>query len=106
MFLADYTRLLLTCPCAPCRAQRRAWELASDEPGERRAEHAAMLSDFDVKLLTMIGSGLTNKEIAARANMAESSVKNKLTWLYQKLGVLDRTQAALRAVALGFVEAR
>jgi DNA-binding NarL/FixJ family response regulator len=52
-------------------------------------------------ILSGLVKGLTNKEIAVRLSLTEGTVKNYVTVLFQKLGVQDRTQAALRARELG-----
>ena len=45
----------------------------------------------------MVGAGLPNKTIARRLGISERTVKAHLTNVYQRLGVTDRTQAALWA---------
>ncbi|MCA1644878.1 MAG: LuxR C-terminal-related transcriptional regulator [Chloroflexi bacterium] len=42
-----------------------------------------------------------NKEIANKLSLAESTVKNRLSVLFEKIGVLDRTQAAIYAITHG-----
>jgi len=59
------------------------------------------LSLREEEILGWITRGLTNKEIAARLNLTEGTVKNYVTTILQKLGVQDRTQAALRAREMG-----
>jgi DNA-binding NarL/FixJ family response regulator len=49
------------------------------------------------EILEMIGDGLQNKTIARRLGISERTVKSHLTNIYQRLGVTDRTQAALWA---------
>jgi DNA-binding NarL/FixJ family response regulator len=49
------------------------------------------------EVLEMIGDGLPNKTIARRLGISERTVKSHLTNLYQRLGVPNRTQAALWA---------
>lgn len=51
----------------------------------------------------MPASGKNNKEIAAAFYIAEGTVKNHVTNIVGKLGVTDRTQAALKARDLGLV---
>ncbi len=61
------------------------------------------LSEREQEVLQLLAQGLTNKEIAQRLYLAEGTVKNYVTAILQKLGVRDRTQAALRARELGLV---
>jgi DNA-binding NarL/FixJ family response regulator len=55
------------------------------------------LSEREKNILELLAQGLTNREIAGRLHLAEGTVKNYVTAILQKLGVRDRTQAALRA---------
>lgn len=59
------------------------------------------LSEREAAVLKLLASGCSNKEIGARLNIAEGTVKNHMTNVLGKLGVLDRTQAALKARELG-----
>ena len=61
------------------------------------------LSDREVELLGLIASGLSNKEIADALFITEGTVKNHITHILGKLGVRDRTQAALKAKELGLI---
>jgi DNA-binding NarL/FixJ family response regulator len=63
------------------------------------------LSDVELRLLQLIASGLSNKEIATRLCFAESTVKNRLSVLFQKIDVADRTQAAIYAITHGLAPA-
>lgn len=63
------------------------------------------LSDVEMRLLQLIASGLSNKEIANRLSFAESTVKNRLSVLFQKIDVADRTQAAIYAITHGLAPA-
>ncbi|MCC6169813.1 MAG: response regulator transcription factor [Caldilineaceae bacterium] len=47
--------------------------------------------------------GATNREIAAALTLAEGTVRNHLTNILGKLGVSDRTQAAVKAKEWGLV---
>ncbi|MFD3402000.1 response regulator [Kribbella sp. NPDC058693] len=55
------------------------------------------LTDREQEVLDMVGAGLPNKTIARRLGISERTVKAHLTNVYQRLGVTDRTQAALWA---------
>jgi DNA-binding NarL/FixJ family response regulator len=58
------------------------------------------LSDREREILTLLGTGATNREIAGRLHLGPDSVKKSATMLYRKLGVRNRTEAAQRAAAL------
>lgn len=49
----------------------------------------------------MLARGASNKELAVAYALAEGTVKNHVTSILSKLGVSDRTQAALSARDLG-----
>ena len=59
------------------------------------------LTEVEMQILKLDASGLSNKEIAQRLNFAESTVKNRLSVLFQKIDVADRTQAAIYAITKG-----
>ena len=63
------------------------------------------LTDREREVLVLVASGLANKQIARRLGIAEKTVKTHLTNLFQRLGVSDRTQAALWAERHGLLEA-
>lgn len=56
------------------------------------------LSIRELDVLRLLAAGASNREIAAALSLAEGTVKNHVTNVLSKLGVRDRTQAALRAV--------
>jgi two-component system, NarL family, response regulator LiaR len=56
------------------------------------------------EVLTLIAHGYSNKRIAAELGIAEKTVKAHVGRVLAKLGVADRTQAALLAVQQGLVE--
>jgi DNA-binding NarL/FixJ family response regulator len=55
------------------------------------------LSEREHEILSLITGGASNREIAKRLFLAEGTVKNHVTNILGKLGVRDRTQAALKA---------
>ncbi|MCC6628862.1 MAG: response regulator transcription factor [Chloroflexi bacterium] len=61
------------------------------------------LTRREVELLRLIASGCSNKEIAHELKLAESTIKNKLSVLFQKVDVKDRTQAAIYAMSHGLL---
>jgi DNA-binding NarL/FixJ family response regulator len=70
-------------------------EQTSDSPAE-----LAGLTDQQLRILSLLAEGLTNKEIGSRLYLAEKTVKNHVTRILAKLGVQRRTQAALLASRL------
>jgi NarL family two-component system response regulator LiaR len=56
------------------------------------------------EVLTLIAHGRSNKRIAAELGISEKTVKAHVGHLLAKLGVADRTQAALLAVEQGLVD--
>jgi two-component system, NarL family, response regulator LiaR len=64
---------------------------------------AARLTPREREVLALIGRGLPNKRIARELGVSEKTVKTHVGHLLAKLGVTDRTQAALHAVREGLV---
>lgn len=71
--------------------------------GRGGGEPAGQLSRREVSLLRLLAEGSTNRQIAAELGLAESTVKNNLSTLFQKIGARDRTQAVLFAFSSGLV---
>ena len=78
------------------RAARRLLSRAS-RAGEQSAPDVSGLSPREVQVLRLVVEGLLNKQIASRLGITERTVKAHLTSAYQRIGVADRTQAALWA---------
>ncbi len=72
-------------------------------PATHREQLIEPLSDREMEILTLIARGVSNREIADQLAIAEGTVKNHVTHILGKLGVRDRTQAALKARELGLV---
>lgn len=77
--------------------------LSAREPKRSAAPLIEPLSSREREVLQLLAEGCSNKEIGARLRIAEGTVKNHMTNVLGKLGVLDRTQAALRARDLGLI---
>jgi DNA-binding NarL/FixJ family response regulator len=75
----------------------------SDHGGSANIHNVAGLTDREIDLLRLVASGQSNKEIAQSLDLAESTVKNRLSILFQKLDVKDRTQAAIYAMSHGLI---
>jgi DNA-binding NarL/FixJ family response regulator len=62
------------------------------------------LTPRELEVLRLIGQGFPNKRIAQRLGVTEKTVKTHVGHVFAKLGVTDRTQAAVLAVREGLVE--
>jgi len=62
-----------------------------------RSDPLSALTGQERKILELIGEGLTNRQIGERLFLAEKTVKNYVSALFQKLGMERRTQAAAYA---------
>jgi NarL family two-component system response regulator LiaR len=72
-------------------------------PSQRAEPDAQHLTPREREVLELIGGGLSNKRIALELGVSEKTVKAHVGHLLAKLGVADRTQAALYAVRVGLV---
>jgi DNA-binding NarL/FixJ family response regulator len=72
-------------------------------PSAQMEQLVEPLSERELEILGLIARGGSNKEIADQLFIAEGTVKNHVTHILGKLGVRDRTQAALRARELGLL---
>jgi len=61
----------------------------------------AKLTDRELEILSLIGAGLSNKEVATHLYISEGTVKTHITHLLRKLGLANRTEAALFALREG-----
>ena len=58
------------------------------------------LSEREMEVLTLLGQGLSNQEIADRLFVSLNTIKTHLSNIYGKLGVTRRTQALQKALEL------
>lgn len=58
---------------------------------------AVPLSARETDILALVAQGMTNREIGRRLHLSEGTVKNHLSRLLERLGLRDRTQAAVYA---------
>jgi two-component system, NarL family, response regulator LiaR len=64
-------------------------------------EQVSELTRQDTRTLRLLARGLSNKEIARHLDVSEKTVRNRLSGIYDKLNLTNRTQAALYAVREG-----
>jgi len=77
-----------------------------DDSGEPKTEESVLiepLSEREKEVLTLIGEGLSNQEIAERLVITVHTVKKHSSNIYGKLGVNSRTQAVAQARQLGLL---
>ena len=67
----------------------------------RKVEASAQLTDREREVLRLLAEGRSNKEIARSLVVSERTVKGHVSNILGKLGLQDRTQAALYAVRHG-----
>ena len=87
-------------PLSPAVAARMVEELAH---AGHRAAGAGELTPREHEVLRLIAQGRSNKRIALELGVAEKTVKTHVSHVLAKLGLSDRTQAALYAVREGLV---
>jgi DNA-binding NarL/FixJ family response regulator len=91
---------------ATIRAVHAGRKSLSPEVSFELAEHAAeeSLSPAEVRVLSLIAQGNTNKEIATLLSVTEDAVKGQVKNILAKLGADDRTEAAMIGVKRGIIE--
>ena len=62
------------------------------------------LTDRELDIMRHVARGLSNAEIAGKIHLSESTVKSHVGHILTKLGLRDRTQAAVMAYETGLVE--
>ncbi|MFB7822036.1 response regulator [Streptomyces hydrogenans] len=88
---------------APAVTRRLIAEFATESRPAPRADPSVLepLTPREREVLSALGSGLSNAEIAVRLDMAEATVKTHVSKVLGKLGLRSRVQAAVLAQELG-----
>jgi DNA-binding NarL/FixJ family response regulator len=92
-------------PIAPGIAHKLLDALRDGPPRPRAqatpADGDTALTRRETEILQLVAAGLSNKEIAAQLVITEGTVKNHVSSILSRLGLRDRTQAALYAYERG-----
>jgi len=88
------------------RAVHAGRKAISPEVSFKLAEHITddLLTAAEIRVLQLIAEGNANKEIAFRLSLSEETVKGHVGNILEKLGVKDRTQAAMIGLKRGIIE--
>jgi NarL family two-component system response regulator LiaR len=78
-------------------------EMARSE-SHKQSMIANDLSERELDVLRLLAKGFSNAEIAEKLNLTRGTVRNYISAILAKLGVSDRTQAAVLAVNFGLAE--
>ena len=82
-------------------AEALEYALGGEMPMEEEVTDQGLLSRREREVVTMVASGMTNKEIAQRLFIAERTAEGHVERIRNKLGVRSRTEVATWAVAHG-----
>ena len=61
------------------------------------------LTKTEIRVLVLLGSGMSNKEIAAKMDCSVKTIKNHLNAIFQKLDVSNRTEAVVKGIEMGLI---
>ena len=89
--------------------EANAPEAAGDEEGAGDKDEAGRVESLtprEIEVLTLLSQGQTNPQIAQNLTVSRGTVKIHVQHIISKLGVSDRTQAAVRAIEAGLIGTR
>lgn len=75
-----------------------------DDQDDPEVARMASLSDREREVISLIGKGLKNKEIATRLSISEITVRHHLSSIYSKLAVSDRLELTIYAYRNGLAD--
>ncbi|MEV8530727.1 response regulator transcription factor [Streptomyces sp. NPDC051211] len=84
-------------PAAPAAARLRT------SASRRVHRDLAGLTPRELEVLTLMGRGLSNTELAQKLTLSEATVKTHVARIFAKLGLRDRAQAVVLAYETGLV---
>ena len=82
-------------------ATQRLMEMAGGWHGERDTKPEAGLTAQELRILRLVGNGLSNEEIARELHVATSTVRTHLKHCYAKLNLTSRSEAIAHAIRHG-----
>jgi DNA-binding NarL/FixJ family response regulator len=85
-------------------ASRVLAEFRRPRPAEEEAEAKPDLAEREVEILRLLAQGLSNQDIADRLVIAEKTVRNRLSDIFRRLHLENRTQAAIYAIREGIAD--
>jgi two-component system, NarL family, response regulator LiaR len=85
-------------------ADEEAHSPSQPEPDQRRGPAPKGITPREVDVLRLIAQGRTNHQIANKLGISRGTAKIHVQSIIAKLGVSDRTQAAVRAIELGVLD--
>ncbi|GAB6157729.1 response regulator transcription factor [Desulfotomaculum varum] len=88
----------------PAMTARVLAEFSRLSSGDHTEKKHHLLTEREIEVLKQVAKGQSNKAIAKTLFISEKTVKNHLTSIFNKIGVEDRTQAALYAIKEKLVE--
>lgn len=83
---------------------RAAVNLSTPDGDDSDLPPLVELTPRELDVLSLVSKGMTNRAICKELNLAEVTIKKHVQSIMSKMGVKDRTQAALRGVRLGLVD--
>ena len=64
---------------------------------------AVVLTKTEIRVLVLLGTGKSNKEIAVKMTCSVKTIKNHLNAIFQKLEVSNRTEAVVKGIEMGLI---
>ena len=71
--------------------------------GEGSLPTQSLLTKTEIKVMDLLGKGLSNKELAKELDCSVKTIKNHLNSAFHKLGVSSRTEAVVKAIEKGLI---
>ncbi len=87
----------------PRSSHQVLYGLVADEDNNREMNNLRRLHNRELEVLRLAANGMSNKQIAAKLGISESTVGTHLCNTYRKLGVNSRTEAVSHALRKGLV---